>query len=418
MTLVTARFVSRITRNTLALVLAGGRGSRLKMLTEWRSKPAVPFGGKFRIIDFALSNCVNSGVRKIFVLTQYKSHSLIRHLSRGWTSSEAEKGEFVELVPAQQWTDEDTWYLGTADAVYQCLDILGSHQPEQVLILAGDHIYKMDYGEMLAEHVATNADFTVACISVPLDEAHHFGVMTVDNKHRITDFNEKPENPAAALEDPDSALVSMGIYVFSIDYLREHMIRDAADENSSHDFGKDIIPYAIKNGHAAYAYPFNDSDIGKGYWRDVGTLDSYYQSNIELSKSNAQFDIYDDEWRIWTYQPQLPPAKFKGNGGKGEVINTLVSGGCVISASHIENSLLSSSVSVDSGSELYETLVCPDCAIGKNVRLKKVLLDNGCVVPDGTVIGENSAEDVKRYYVTEAGVVVVTREMLGQKRYY
>lgn len=418
MTLKTARFVSRITRNTLALVLAGGRGSRLKMLTDWRAKPAVPFGGKFRIIDFALSNCVNSGVRQVFVLTQYKSHSLIRHLARGWPSNLAERGEFVELIPAQQWMDDDSWYLGTADAVYQCLDIVNSHQPEYVLILAGDHVYKMDYGEMLAAHVESGADFTVACYDVPLKDACEFGVMTVNDGHRITEFNEKPENPQPKPDNPDSALVSMGVYVFSINYLREHLIRDHDDENSSHDFGKDIIPYAVKNGHSVLAFPFNDSPVSKGYWRDVGTLDSYYQSNLELTEPEPKLDIFDPEWRIWTYHAQLPPAKFKGRGTIGEVSNSMVSGGCVISVSHIENSLLSSNVYVGESSELYDTVVCPDCDIGKNVRLHKVLLDNGCIVPDGTVIGESPEEDEKRFYRTEGGVVVVTRDMLGQKWRY
>lgn len=418
MTLKTARFVSLITRNTLALVLAGGRGSRLKMLTEWRSKPATPFGGKFRIIDFPLSNCVNSGVRKVFVLTQYKSHSLIRHLSRGWTSSQAERGEFVELIPAQQWTNEDAWYLGTADAVYQCLDILNSHQPEHALILAGDHVYKMDYGEMLAAHVATNADFTVACYSVPLSEARSFGVMSVDSDQRITNFNEKPDMPTPMPGNSDMSLISMGIYVFSIDYLREQLIRDAADKNSSHDFGKDIIPYAIKNGHAAYAFPFDDSNVGKRYWRDVGTLDSYYQSNMELAGPHPPLNVYDPKWRIWTYQAQLPPCKFRNKGKVSEVTDSMVSGGCVISAARVEKSLLSSNVYIDTGSELYETLACPDCEIGKNVRLNKVLLDNGCIVPDGTVIGEDPEQDAKQYYRTENGVVVVTREMLGQRRRY
>ena len=418
MTLKTARFVSRITRNTLALVLAGGRGSRLKMLTDWRAKPAVPFGGKFRIIDFALSNCINSSVRQVFVLTQYKSHSLIRHLSRGWNSNQSERGEFVELIPAQQWMDDDAWYLGTADAVFQSLDIVNSHRPEYVLILAGDHIYKMDYGEMLAAHVASGAAFTVACIESSLSEAQEFGVMSVDSDYRITAFNEKPENPQPMPDNPNSALVSMGVYVFSMDYLREHLARDAIDKSSSHDFGKDIIPHAVKNGHHVLAYPFVDSSVSKGYWRDVGTLDSYYQSNLELTSPEPKLDIFDPEWRIWTHQSQLPPAKFKGTGTIGEITNTMVSGGCVISASHIEDSLLSSSVYVESGSELYQTVVCPDCEIGKNVRLKKVLLDNGCFVPDGTVIGEDPVKDAERYYVTESGVVVVTRDMLGQEWEY
>ena len=418
MTTKTARFVSRITANTLALVLAGGRGVRLKMLTEWRAKPAVPFGGKFRIIDFALSNCVNSSIRKVFVLTQYKSHSLMRHVLRGWNLFHGERGEFIELIPAQQWTAEDTWYLGTADAVYQSLDIINAQQPEYVLILAGDHIYKMDYGELLAEHVATGADFTVGSYSVAIEDAHEFGVMTLDENNRVTGFTEKPEKPILQPHCNHLAMVSMGIYVFSMDYLRKHLTRDAGDPASSHDFGKDIIPFAIENGHNVRAYPLNHSGIGNDYWRDVGTLDAYYQSNMELLSPDSELQIYDQEWRIWTYQAQLPPAKFIGSAGGVTIGNTMISGGCVISTSCIENSLLSSNVQVRKNCNLDEVLVLPDCEIGSNVRMKRVILDNGCVVPEATVIGENPEVDEERFYRTEQGVVVVTREMLGQERRY
>ena len=412
----TARFVSRITRDTLALVLAGGRGSRLKMLTDWRAKPAVPFGGKFRIIDFALSNCVNSGVRRVQVFTQYKSHTLIRHLQRGWNILSHETGEFVELVPAQQWVDEDTWYEGTADAVYQGLDIIAANEPEYVLILAGDHVYKMDYGEMLAAHVGSGADFTIGCYTVALAEASNFGVMAVDDQYRINSFREKPERPVSLPNDPDAALVSMGIYVFSFEYLRENLLRDAGNQNSNHDFGKDIIPYAVRKGHHVQAYPFFEADVGNAYWRDVGTIDAYYQSNMELLHSDSPLDLYNPGWRILTYQEQLPPAQFTGS--SGEFSNSMVSGGCVMHSAFVENSLLSSNVLAQEKSQLRSALVLPGCQIGRGARLNKVLLDNGCVVPDGMVIGEDPELDSQRFHRTEEGVVVVSRKMLGQERRY
>jgi glucose-1-phosphate adenylyltransferase len=398
------------------MVLAGGRGARLKMLTNWRAKPAMPFGGKFRIIDFALSNCINSGVRKVYVLTQYKSHSLIRHLLRGWNFLRGETGEFVELIPAQQWVDEDAWYEGTADAVYQSLDIIAENAPQYVLILAGDHVYKMDYGEMLAAHVASGADFTIACHVVPVEQAREFGVMGVDEDYRVTDFVEKPERPPTLPNDPDAALISMGVYVFSFDYLLEHLLRDAADPESGHDFGKDIIPYAVRNQHNVQAYSFSTSEIGNGYWRDVGTLDAYYEANMELLESESGLDLYNRDWRIFTYQEQLPSAKFVGSGELGRVQHSMVSGGCVIHNSVVEDSILFSNVQVGENCDLQGVVALPDCRIGSRVRLRRVMLDKRCVLADDTCIGEDPAADAQRFYRTESGIVVVNSEMLGQEQ--
>ena len=421
MTARTSRFVSRLTRDTVALVLAGGRGSRLEMLTEWRAKPAVPFGGKFRIIDFSLSNCFNSGIQKVGVLTQYKSHSLIRHIVNGWSTFNYEMGQFVDIIPAQQWVTEEAWFQGTADAVYQSLDIVESHFPRYILVLAGDHIYKMDYGELLAAHVESNAGMTIACNTVPVSEAGEFGVMTVDAGSRVTDFNEKPEHPCGTPEDPNVALVSMGIYVFSFDYLSEQLRRDAQQKDSSHDFGKDLIPYAVDNGHHVQTFSFAEqTTVEDVYWRDVGTLDAYYKANMELIGASPQLNLYDPHWRIWTYQEQLPPASFVGF--KDEVssyaADSMVSGGCVIQESTLDRSLLFSRVVVSPGCELHDVLALPECRIGEKARLNRVLLDNGCHVPAGTVIGEDTEEDARRFYRTPEGVVVVSREMLGQSREY
>ena len=421
MALQTSRFVSRLTRNTLALVLAGGRGTRLRMLTDWRAKPAVPFGGKFRIIDFALSNCVNSGIRRVCVLTQYKSHALIRHVMRGWNTYSVEMGDFVELIPAQQWTEDESWFTGTADAVYQSLDIIESHQPKYVLVLAGDHVYQMDYGEMLADHVNSGADFTIACIVVPRIEAHEFGVMTVDANRRIKEFQEKPDNPTGLFDDPDSALASMGIYMFSYEYLAEQLHRDAAQADSTHDFGKDIIPHAIASGHHVQAYAFSDQVAGSNaYWRDVGTLDAYFKANMEVLALSPGLELYSPQWRIWTYQEQLPPAKFIGFSDEEHGItgNTMVSGGCVIHQSRIARSLLFSNARIARYCHLDQVLALPDCEVGENTRLKRVLLDNGCKVPPDTIIGQNPDEDAKNFHRTAEGVVVVNREMLGQARQY
>ena len=364
----TTRFVSRLTRDTLALILAGGRGGRLQKLTDWRAKPAVPFGGKFRIIDFPLSNCINSGIRKIGVITQYKAHSLIRHIQKGWGFLRGEFGEFVELLPAQQRLSESSWYLGTADAVYQNLDIIRSHDPEYVLVLAGDHIYKMDYGPMLAYHVESKADMTVGCLEVPLETARSFGVMGVSSEGRILRFTEKPTNPEPLPSNPKQALASMGIYVFSKQFLYDQLVADAQLENSDHDFGKDIIPNAIENCRV-FAYPFRGEEDKKAYWRDVGTVDAFWEANMELIAVTPELNIYDNVWPIWTYQEQLPPAKFIFNDDdrRGMAIDSMVSGGCIISGAKVSRSLLFSNVNVHSYSEIEDSVILPDVEIGRQI---------------------------------------------------
>jgi len=415
----TRRFVSRLTRQTQALILAGGRGSRLKMLTDWRAKPAVPFGGKFRIIDFALSNCLHSGIRKIGVLTQYKSHSLIRHLMMGWNTLNNDYGEFLELIPAQQWLEDESWYQGTADAIYQSLDIIETHGSEYILVLAGDHIYKMDYGEMLALHAERNADITVACFDVPLDEAREFGVMEVDDEQRVTGFEEKPEQPRPWPEQPDRALASMGVYIFSSDYLHRELKRDAADADSSHDFGKDILPHAVAAGHRIFALPLRNASPSQPYWRDVGTLDSYYRANMELLLDQPPLDLDDPQWSIYTRLVQSPPTRFTSQAdGGASVVGSIIGSGSVVSGSELVNSLLFNDCRVKKDCRVEETLVLPECRIGENCRLYRTLLDNGCEVPDGTVIGEDPDADAKRFHVTPEGIVVVNRKMLGQPREY
>jgi glucose-1-phosphate adenylyltransferase len=408
-----------MTRETLALILAGGRGSRLKDLTNWRAKPAVPFGGKFRIIDFPLSNCINSGIRQIAVLTQYKAHSLIKHVQQGWSFLRAEVDEFVELLPAQQRTEEG-WYAGTADAVYQNLDIIRDHDPEFVLILAGDHIYKMDYGPMLAFHVEKEADLTVGCIEVPIAQARSFGVMNVELGGRVVRFEEKPEHPEPIPGNDELALASMGIYVFNTGFLFEQLVRDHDTQGSAHDFGHDVIPSVI-NSYRVFAYPFRDVQSGKiAYWRDVGTVDAYWQSNLELTDAVPHLNLYDTEWPIWTYQAQLPPAKFiyDEEDRLGLAVNSMVSGGCIVSGSVIRHSVLFSNVRVFSNSSVTDSVVLPDVEIGKNCRIQRAVLDKGCVLPPGTVIGENPQKDAERYYVSPNGVVLVTPEMLGQNIHY
>ncbi len=413
------RFVSRLTKNTFAIILAGGRGSRLKQLTDWRAKPAVPFGGKFRIIDFPLSNCVNSGIRRVAVATQYKAHSLIGHVQRGWSFFRPELGEFVELLPAQQRLQE-SWYTGTADAVYQNLDIIRTHDPEYVLILAGDHIYKMDYGQMLAHHVLKDADMTVACLEVPIEQAKAFGVMSADDDGRVVKFSEKPENPEAVAGNPDVALASMGVYIFNAKFLYEQLIKDADTTSSSRDFGKDMIPSLIKQ-YKVHAFPFRNDVTGKqAYWRDVGTVDSFWSANLELIGITPELNLYDKEWPIWTYQEQHPPAKFvfDDDGRRGMAVDSMVSGGCLISGAYIKHSLLFSNVSVHSFSIVEDSVILPDVEIGRNCRLTKVILDKGCVLPPGTVIGENHEEDAKKFHVSPEGVVLVTPIMLGQNLHH
>ena len=409
------RYISTLTRNTLALIMAGGRGSRLKDLTAWRAKPSVPFGGKFRIIDFPLSNCVNSGIRKIGVLTQYKAHSLIQHIQRGWGMFRGEFDEFVELLPAQQRVEE-SWYVGTADSIFQNLDIIKIHNPKFVLILAGDHIYKMDYGAMLAHHVETNADITVGCIEVEQEKARQYGVMSVDETHRVFSFAEKPDDPHCIPGKEGISLCSMGIYVFNTDFLSRLLLDDHENDESSHDFGKDIIPAAIKR-HKVFAYPFRDVQSGKqSYWRDVGTVDAFWEANLELIGITPELNLYDKDWPIWTYQEQLPPAKFifDEKDRRGIAIDSMVSGGCIISGAHVRHSLLFSNVCIDDFSEVDSSVVLPDVIIGKNCKISHAIIDRMCVVPDGTQIGINAQEDRKRFYVTPNGIVLVTPEMLGQ----
>ncbi|MBE02911.1 glucose-1-phosphate adenylyltransferase [Marinobacter lutaoensis] len=410
------RFVSRLTRQTLALVLAGGRGSRLHDLTKWRAKPAVPFGGKFRIIDFPLSNCINSGIGQVGVITQYKSHSLIRHIQRGWGFLRGEMDEFVELLPAQQ-RIETSWYEGTADAVLQNLDIIRSHHPEYVLILAGDHIYKMDYGTMLAAHVESEADITVGCIEVPIEEASALGVMSVDDEYRIREFEEKPAQPRPMPGNPGRALASMGIYVFNTRVLFEELIRDhQLQERSSHDFGKDVIPSVIRRLRVM-AFPFRDpATSAPAYWRDVGTVDALWQANLELIGVSPELNLYDSEWPIWTYQEQLPPAKFvfDDDNRRGTAVDSMVAGGCIVSGAQVKHSLLFSQVRVHSFSEVTDSVIFPDVEIGRNCRVRKALIDRGCRLAPGTVVGFDPDEDRKRFHVSSKGVVLITPEMLGQ----
>jgi len=410
--------VTELSRKTLVLILAGGEGSRLKDLTKWRAKPAVPFGGKYRIIDFALSNCVNSGLRKIGVLTQYKSHSLLRHLQRGWSFMRDEIGEFVELLPAQQRTEEKAWYKGTADALYQNIDIMRRHAAEYVIVLGGDHIYTMDYTKMLIQHVQSGADFTVGCIEAPLEEAKDFGVMTLDDDMRIADFAEKPDNPQPMPYKPNLALASMGIYVFSTRFLYETLVEDAAMEDSSHDFGKDIIPRKIKDS-IAMAYAFRDDDGNPAYWRDVGNLDSYWKTNMEICEIEPKLNLYDRHWTIWTYQTQHPPAKFifDDEGRRGEAIDSLVSGGCILSGAQVKRSVISFATTIESHSVVKDSVILPKVHIGSDCRITKAIIDKGTVIPDGMIIGENPQEDKKRFHVTAGGVVLITPQMLGQDLY-
>jgi glucose-1-phosphate adenylyltransferase len=389
-------------------------------MTDWRAKPAVPFGGKFRIIDFPLSNCINSDIRKISILTQYKADSLIRHIQQGWGFLRGEFGEYVDLMPAQQRHDEQSWYKGTADAIFQNIDILRSRNPEFILVLAGDHIYKMDYSAMLADHVANDADLTIGCIEVPLQDAKEFGVMHVDENRRVKDFIEKPANPPAMPGRENTALASMGIYVFNAPFLFEQLIKDADMPNSHRDFGKDIIPSVISK-YNVNAYPFLDLQSGQqSYWRDVGTIDAYWAANMELIGVKPDLNLYDNTWPIWTYQAQTPPAKFvfDDDDRRGQAIDSMVSGGCVISGSTVRHSLLFSQVRVNSYSVVQDSVIMPDVNIARHCRITKAIVEKGCQIPEGTIIGENPEDDKKRFYVSEGGVTLVTSDMLGQRRHY
>ncbi|RSK34233.1 glucose-1-phosphate adenylyltransferase [Rhodovulum iodosum] len=412
---------SRLSSRSMAFVLAGGRGSRLKELTDSRAKPAVYFGGKTRIVDFALSNALNSGIRKMAVATQYKAHSLIRHCQRGWNFFRAERNEYLDILPASQRVAENKWYLGTADAVTQNIDIVDSYGVDYVLILAGDHIYKMDYEIMLREHVQSGADVTVGCLTVPRDEASAFGVMAVDGTDRITDFIEKPADPPAMPGDPDHSLASMGIYVFNWKFLRDLLIRDAEDPNSTHDFGGDLIPDIVKNGKAM-AHRFTDSCVkdrpaAPAYWRDVGTVDAFWKANIDLTDFTPDLNLWDRDWPIWTYSESVPPAKFihDEEDRRGSAVSSMVSGGCIISGTEVRNSLLFTMVHSNSFSVLDHAVVLPYVTVGRHARLSNVVIDRGVVIPQGLVVGEDPEEDAKWFRVTEGGITLITQNMLDRR---
>ena len=407
------RYVSRLTSGTLAVIMAGGRGERLKQLTMHRAKPATPFGGKFRILDFVLSNCVNSGIRQICVLTQYKAQTLIEHVQRGWGYLRGEFGEFIDVIPAQQQLGPH-WYRGTADAVYQNLDYIRSHRPKHVLVLAGDHIYKMDYGPMIAYHVEKNADITIGVVEVPREQAREYGVLSVTEWNRVVRFAEKPSEPEPVPGRPANALASMGIYVFNARLLEQLLLADAARADSQHDFGKNIIPESLA-GLQVFTYAFEDVRTrAQAYWRDVGTLDAYYEANMELVHVHPELNIYDEEWPIWTYQLQRPPAKFvlDEDGRRGTAINSMTAGGCIISGALVRESLLFSDVHVDERSVVYRSVLLPSVTVGRNCQIERAIVDEGCVVPDETVIGVDHAADATRFEVTERGIVLVTAEML------
>jgi len=409
------RYVSRITRHTLAVVMAGGRGERLKHLTDHRCKPATPFGGKFRIIDFVLSNCVNSGIRRISIMTQYKAHSLVQHIQRGWGYLRGEFDEFVEVIPAQQQMG-NFWYRGTADSLYQNLQIIRLHHPRHVLVLAGDHIYKMDYGPMLASHVEKRADITVGVVEVPREQASAFGVMSVDADYRITKFSEKPKEPEGIPGREQFALGSMGIYVFKANLLYRLLEEDAKRPDTNHDFGRNIIPHAL-GSLKVFAYPFTDTNTRvQHYWRDVGTVDAFYEANMELVHVNPELNIYDEDWPIWTYQRQYPPAKFvlDEDGRRGMAVNSMVSGGCIISGAHVNQSLLFSNVHVEERSYVERSVIFPDVRIGAGSVIKRAIVDTGAAVPPGTHIGVNPEEDARRFHMSEGGVALVTRDMAAR----
>jgi len=416
-----AKLNQRLSAQAMAFVLAGGRGSRLKELTDRRAKPAVYFGGKTRIIDFALSNALNSGIRKMAIATQYKAHSLIRHMQRGWGFLRAERNEYLDILPASQRVDEVNWYRGTADAVAQNIDIIDSYRINYVVILAGDHIYKMDYEVMLQQHVETGADVTIGCLTVPRLEASAFGVMHVDAKMQITDFLEKPENPPAIPGDPNNALASMGIYVFNWAFLRDLLLRDMVDPNSSHDFGNDLIPAIVKNGKAM-AHRFADSCVTSGleeepYWRDVGTIDAFWQANIDLTDFVPKLDIYDQSWPIWTYSEIVPPAKFIHNeeGRRGSAISSLIAGDCIISGSEVSNSLIFTGGRTHSFSKLEYVVALPRVTVNRKAELSNCVLDSGVIIPEGLVVGQDPVEDARWFRRTDTGITLITQDMLNAR---
>ncbi len=412
---------ARLSSQAMAFVLAGGRGSRLKELTDRRAKPAVYFGGKTRIIDFALSNALNSGIRKMAIATQYKAHSLIRHMQRGWGFFRAERNEYLDILPASQRVSENKWYLGTADAVTQNIDIVDSYGVKYIIILAGDHVYKMDYEIMLRQHVETRADVTIGCLTVPRAEASAFGVMDIDKTGQITAFLEKPENPPAIPGDPKHALASMGIYVFNWAFLRDLLIRDAEDANSSHDFGNDLIPAIVKHGKAM-AHRFSESCVTSGleeepYWRDVGTIDAFWQANIDLTDFVPKLDLYDHAWPIWTYGEIVPPAKFIHNEDRrrGSAVSSLVSGDCIVSGSEVSNSLLFTGCRTHSYSTLEYVVALPKVVVSRKAELKNCVIDRGVIIPEGLIVGQDADEDARWFRRTEAGIVLITQEMLDKR---
>jgi glucose-1-phosphate adenylyltransferase len=412
------RYVSRLTGGTLAIIMAGGRGERLHDLTAHRCKPATPFGGKFRIIDFVLSNCVNSGIRQISILTQYKAQSLIQHVQHGWSYLRGEFGEFIEVVPAQQQLG-DSWYRGTADAVRQNMELILAHRPKHVLVLAGDHIYKMDYGPMIAYHVEKGADITVGVVEVPARESRNFGVLTATEWNRVTKFAEKPAQPDTLAGRPEVILASMGIYIFNSPLLESVLAADAADESSAHDFGKNVLPTAIAGNRQVFAYPFQDVKTrAQSYWRDVGTLDAYFDANLELVHVRPELNIYDQDWPIWTYQVQQPPAKFilDEDGRRGAAINSMVSGGCIISGAVVRESLMFSNVRVEERTSIHRSVVLPNVEIGRSCVITGAIIDEGCEIPDNTNIGVDHGADAQRFHLTENGVVLVTSDMLRRLR--
>lgn len=412
------RFISQLTQSTIALILAGGRGGQLYSMTEWRAEPAIPFGGLFRIIDFPLSNCINSGIRKVGVLTQYKAESLITHIQQGWSFLRGEFDEFIHLMPAQQTAQGGGWYQGTADALYQNIDMLRRYDSKYVLILAGDHIYKMDYGVMLADHVKQDADLTIACLEVSLDEAKDMGVMTINESRQVQNFVEKPVNPPSIPDKPDKTLASMGIYVFNKEFLIEQLLKDIDTPGSNRDFGLDIIP-SVVNRYRVNAYPFLNLQGEQIYWRDIGSLDAYWLANIDLINVSPELNLYDKTWPIWTYQLQNAPAKFvfDEDDRRGEAIDSMVSGGCIISGATVRHSLIYSDVRVNSYSIVKDSVILPEVDIGRNCRINKAIIEKGCHVPEGTIIGEDRIEDEKRFQISSGGVVLVTPEMLGQQRH-
>jgi glucose-1-phosphate adenylyltransferase len=416
----TSRYSAYSAKNTVAMVLAGGRGTRLKQLTDWRAKPSVGFGGKFRIIDFTLSNCLNSGIRRIDICTQYKAHSLIRHIQRGWSFLDTRFDEFVEVLPAQQRTDGG-WYQGTADAVYQNLDILRRQNPKLVMVLAGDHVYKMDYRTMIEEHLATGARATIACVQAPAADCASYGVVSADERGRVTAFQEKPAVPFMVPGRPDRCYASMGVYVFDAAFLYEQLLADGEAEGSTHDFGKDVIPRLVKGGAEVYAHDFSRSCVnmtnGEPYWRDVGTIDAYWEANIDLTRVEPELNLYDRNWPIWTFQEQIPPAKFvfDDESCRGMAVDSIVSGGCIVSGSTVRRSLLSSSVRVHNRSIIEDSVILPHAEIGPSAIVMNAVVDKHCRIPDGMTIGVDPIEDARRFHVTEKGRVLVVPEMLGQQ---